>query len=133
MLTDTQIRKSKPQDRPFSLNDTRGLFLLVRPNGSKWWRFRYSFAGKRNCLGLGIFPDVSLADARQRRDDARRLVAQGVDPSEQRKALKAAAAEAEDNTFAAVAARWQELELPNQANPETAALIDRSPTSRRPM
>jgi hypothetical protein len=81
-LTDTEIRKAKPQDKPFKLADERGLFMLVHPNGGKYWRMDYRFGEKRKTLALGVYPDVSLAKARERRDEARRLIADGVDPGE---------------------------------------------------
>ncbi len=103
-LTDTAIRKTKPEAKPRKLFDERGLFLLVSPNGSKWWRFKYRFDGKEKLLSLGVYPDVSLKDARERRDDARKLVANGVDPSENRKAEKLA--RGGGNCFEVVAREW---------------------------
>ena len=81
----------------------RGLHLLITNSGSKLWRLRYRFAGKQNMLSLGSFPEVSLADARSRRANARELLASGVDPSQQRKLDKIAAATAVQNTFGAIA------------------------------
>lgn len=101
-LTDTQIRNAKPKAKPFKLTAGSGLFLLVNPNGSKWWRFRYRVDGREKMLSLGVYPDVSLKKANERRDAARALVADGVDPSTSRQSEKAATA----NTFAAVAAEW---------------------------
>ena len=98
------IQKAKPQPKPYLLTDGDGLHLLVNSNGSKLWRLRYRFGGKQNMLGLGSFPEVSLAMARERRHDARKLIAAGTDPSQQRKAEKAAAAMATANTFGALAA-----------------------------
>src|SRR4051812_31160971 len=86
------IQNAKPREKYYLLTDGNGLHLLVNPNGSKLWRLRYRFGGKQNMLGLGSFPEVSLAIARTRRDDARKLVAAGIDPSQQRKSDKAAAA-----------------------------------------
>ncbi len=106
MLTDTAIKRSRPNDVTYTMKDGRGLYLLVNPNGSKWWRFRYSIAGKRNTLSLGVYPDTGLSDARLRRDDARRLIAQGVDPAAQRKADKTASVDRAANSFEAVAREW---------------------------
>jgi Arm DNA-binding domain len=103
-LTDTAIRTAKVQDKAYKLYDERGLFLLVTPTGSLLWRFKYRFAGVEKLLSLGIYPDVRLKDARDRRDDARRLVAAGADPSVKRQVEKNARA----NTFAAVAEEWLE-------------------------
>jgi integrase len=103
-LTDTGIRKVKPETKPLKLFDERGLFLLVNPNGGKWWRFKYRFAGKEKLLALGGYPDVTLKEARERRDEARKLVANGIDPSENRKAQKMA--NGGGNTFEVVAREW---------------------------
>lgn len=106
MLSDTAIRKIKPGDKPIKMTDEKGLFLILMPRGGKWWRFRYRFDGKQKLLSLGIYPDVPLALARERRDEARRLVAAGVDPGAARKAEKATKAENAANTFEALAREW---------------------------
>src|SRR5260221_3632519 len=98
-LTDTTIRKAKPGDKPLKLFDARGLFVLISPRGGKWWRFRYRFGGKYKSLSMGVYPDVSLAKARERRDEARKLLAEGIDPSENRKAMKGATTPRTTNTF----------------------------------
>ena len=100
-LTDTAIRTAKAGEKPRKLFDERGLYLEVRPNGSKWWRLRYRFRGKEKLLSLGVYPDVSLKDARERRDAARKLLAHDADPSEHHKARKPAKAEAAANS-----SRW---------------------------
>lgn len=104
MLYITGIEAAKPRDKPYKLTDGNGLHLLVNPNGSKLWRFRYRFAGKQLMLSLGPFPEVSLASARQKRDEARRLVAEGTNPSQQRREDKIKAQTAAENTFGAIAA-----------------------------
>jgi integrase len=109
MLTDTAIRKAKAAVKPFKLTDERGMFLLVHPNGSKYWRMKYRHAAKEKLLALGVYPDVSLADARERRDDARKLLAKGKDPAEvkrEAKAVLAAEAAQAENCFAFVADEW---------------------------
>lgn len=73
--------KGQPTDKPYKLGDSGGLFLLVRPNGGKWWRFKYRFSGKENQLSLGSYPDVSLKSAREQRDDLRQLLTNGINPS----------------------------------------------------
>src|SRR5487761_2284494 len=96
-LTNTAISNAKPgvtpngktTDKPYKMGDTGGLYLEVAPSGGKWWRLKYRFDGKEKRLSLGVYPDVSLKDARQRRDDARKLLANGIDPGENRKAVKA--------------------------------------------
>ena len=84
-LNDMQIRRAKPEDKPYTLGDGQGLSLLIEPNGSKSWRFRYRYAGKPKMISLGVYPTITLADARSRRDEARKLVAEGKNPSEVRK------------------------------------------------
>jgi len=108
MLTDTGIRKAKAKatDKPKKLTDGGGMYLLQNPNGSCWWRLDYRHGGKRKTLSLGIYPDTSLADARSKRDEARKLLAAGIDPSEQRKAEKAAGTERAANSFEVVAREW---------------------------
>lgn len=107
-LTDTALRKAKPADKPVKLADRGGLYLLLKPTGARWWRWDYRrpVSGKRNTLSLGTYPDVSLALARERRDEARRLLAQGVDPGETRKAEKAAGEQRAANSFEVVAREW---------------------------
>lgn len=105
-LTDTAIRNAKPQAKPLKLADGDGLYLLLNPNGSKWWRLDYRIDGKRKTLSMGVYPDVSLKLARDRRQEARTLVATGADPGEQRKAQKKAKADVGSNTFEAIAHEW---------------------------
>ena len=88
-LSDTTIRSTKPQAKPLKLSDGGGLFLLVSPTGGKWWRYSYRFNSKQKTLSLGIYPDIGLKSAREKHAEARKLLAQGVDPSETRKAEKA--------------------------------------------
>ncbi|MGE0061079.1 MAG: Arm DNA-binding domain-containing protein [Xanthobacteraceae bacterium] len=103
VLTVFQVSKAVPRDKPFKLADGHGLHLLVNPNGSKLWRFRYRFAGKEQMLSFGSFPEVSLADARAKRDEARKQLAAGINPVVQRKEERVAAEVAARNTFGAVA------------------------------
>ena len=105
-LTDTAIRNIKPGEKPVKLFDERGLFLLVTPSGGRWWRLKYRINGKEKQLSLGVYPDVGLKEARQRRDDARKRVAAGIDPSENRKAQKSARADRAANSFEVVALEW---------------------------
>ncbi len=87
-LSDVKVRSAKPEAKAYKLTDGEGMVLLVHPNGSKYWRLRYRFGGKEKMLAWGKYPEVSLADARARRDEARKLLANGVDPSENKKAVK---------------------------------------------
>jgi len=105
-LTDTAIRNAKPSAKTVKLFDERGLYLEISPAGGKWWRLKYRFDGKEKRLSLGVYPDVSLKDARDRRDQARKLVADGVDPSEHRKAQKSARSDRLANSFEVVAREW---------------------------
>ncbi len=107
-LTDTTIRKAKPAEKQYKLADERGLFLLVHPNGSRYWRLKYRFDGKEKLLALGVYPDVGLKEARERRDEARKLLTGGVDPGENRKAQKASRAEKAANSFEVVCREWLE-------------------------
>lgn len=107
-LTDVSVRNAKPGQKPVKLYDERGLFVIVTPAGGKWWRFRYSFAGKENLLSLGTYPDVTLKEARAKRDDARKLIAQGIDPGAERKADKAAVVALTENCFGRVCRDWLE-------------------------
>lgn len=105
-LSDLSIRNAKPSDKPYKLPDEKGLFLLIHPNGSKYWRQKYRFNGKEKLLAFGVYPDISLKDARARRDDARKLLANGIDPGEAKKAQKAAGMERAANSFEVVAREW---------------------------
>jgi integrase len=105
-LTDPALRKLKPQDKPFKLADGGGLFLLVQPNGGKWWRLKYRIDGKEKLLSLGTYPDTTLKAARGRRDEARTHLAAGIDPGAKRKAENESKAGAAANTFEAIAREW---------------------------
>lgn len=102
MLTDNAIRSAKPREKPYKLFDERGLFVLVMPSGARWWRLKFRVARKERLLSLGVYPDVSLKVARERRDDMRKELASGVDPSLKRRVEKAAGAD----SFEAVAREW---------------------------
>ena len=122
-LTDTAIRNARPKDKPYKLYDEKGLFLQVTPNGGKWWRFKYTFNGKEKLLALGTYPEVPLAGkwqipsepdskkiwidgARDKRDKARELVANEIDPSETRKAANASKSGNQANSFEVIAREW---------------------------
>jgi integrase len=105
-LSDTGVRNAKPTEKARKIADEKGLYLLVLPSGSKLWRMDYRFQGKRKTLSFGGYPDTGLALARQKRDDARKLLAQDIDPSAEVKAKKDALEKSASNTFEAVATEW---------------------------
>jgi integrase len=105
-LTETKISKTKIKDRPYRLTDGRGLYLEVRPNGGKLWRYKYSFDGKEKLMALGTYPDVPLAAARRLHGAARQLLASGVDPMAKRKGEKTAERAGTEGSFQTVAGLW---------------------------
>ncbi len=105
-LTDAAVRNAVPRDKPYRLADSAGLYLEVSPAGGKYWRFKYRFGGKEKRLALGVYPAVGLKEARVRRDAARKLLADGIDPSAHRKVQKAATVERASNSFETVAREW---------------------------
>jgi integrase len=107
-LTDTAVRNAKPKGKPYKLSDGGGLFLWVQPSGGKWWRYKYRFAGKEKLLALGAYPDVSLAQARERHAQARQALAAGHDPGEAKKQTKRLAVLKSETTFEAIAREWCE-------------------------
>lgn len=107
-LTDAKCKNAPPDAKPRKLADGCGLYLEVSPSGSKYWRLKYRFAGKEKRLALGVYPEVSLAKARERREEARRILADGNDPSETKKEAKRLAAIKAENSLEAVAREWHE-------------------------
>ena len=107
-LTDTEIKKAKAKEKAYSLNDSGGLYLWITPPGGRLWRWAYRFEGKEKLMSLGKYPDVSLALARERHSEARKLLATGVDPMAQRKAEKTAEKLAVENSFQSVTTQWLE-------------------------
>jgi integrase len=105
-LTDTRIRTAKPKPKPYKLSDGGGMYLLVMPDGARYWRMDYRFAGKRRTLALGVYPTLSLSDARAHHENARGSLAQAIDPSVAKRARKRAAKVACENTFEAIAREW---------------------------
>jgi hypothetical protein len=138
-LTHVAITKAVAKDKPIKLSDGEGLHLLVRPNGSKLWRFRYRFLGKENMLSLGSYPIITLAVARSKRDEAKKLLAEGTDPAAKRKLDKIAAASSAHNTFGAIAEEYlANLEAKDSAEATVSKnrwlLLDlAAPLSRRPV
>lgn len=105
-LSDPAIKKAKPADKPYKLSDEKGLFLLITPTGGKWWRLKYRFAGKEKLLALGTYPDVNLARARKKRDEARYLLDEGIDPGAAKQEKKRAEKLAHATSFESVAREW---------------------------
>lgn len=105
-LTNTAILNAKPAAKPVRLFDGNGLYLEIAPSGGKWWRLKYRFERKEKRLSLGVYPEVSLKDARNQRDEARKLLANNVDPSQNRKATKAAILDRAANSFEVIAREW---------------------------
>ena len=111
-LTEIAIKKIEATDKPFKLSDGGGLFLLVQPNGAKYWRLKYRFAGKEKTLSLGVYPETSLRKAREGRTEARKLLGDGVDPSATKQAAKRATGTETRNSFAMLAAEYHKLKSP---------------------
>jgi integrase len=112
-LTNTAIRNAKPGKKAVRLADGGGLYMEVAPSGGKWWRLKYRFNGKEKRISLGVYPDVGLKEARERRDAARKQLAAGIDPGEARKAQKATRTALDTDSFEAVAREWFAKFSPN--------------------
>jgi len=112
-LSTAKIQNATAQKKTVRLFDGRGLYLEIAPTGSRWWRFKYRFAGKEKRISIGVYPDVGLKKARDRRDEMRKLVADGIDPSVARKQQKLMALDAAANTFESVAREWFEKHSAN--------------------
>ena len=124
-LSDTSIRTAKPKSSTRRLFDERGLYLEIAPAGGKWWRFKYRFEGKEKRLSLGVYPDITLKMARERRDAARQQVATGVDPSASRKAKRSSSARVEAESFEAVAREWFARFSPKWAEAHRSRILSR--------
>lgn len=111
-LTDTKVRQTKPKAKPFKLSDGGGLYLQVQPKGGKYWRLAYRYADKQKTLALGVYPQVSLSDARDKRDDAKKYLSNSIDPSNlmSKKVRKRNEIQNQENSFEAVAREWYELQ-----------------------
>jgi len=111
-LTDLAIRTAKPKGKAYKLYDGGGLYIGIQPNGSKWWRYEYRFAGKRKLLALGVYPEVSLAEARERHLEARKKLANYIDPNEVKKEAKRTLLINSGNSFEAIGREWLEAKRP---------------------
>ncbi len=121
-LTDIAIRTAKPKDKPYKLADGGSLYLLVQPNGSKWWRYAYRFGGKQKLLALGTYPEVGLAEARKHHMAARKQLASNIDPNEAKKEAKRAVLLNAENNFESVAREWHETKS-HSLNPRYAGFV----------
>ena len=108
-LIDTQLHNAKPTVKDYTLTDSLGLSILITTKGGKWWLFRYRYLGKPKLMSLGSYPEISLLQARAKRDEARSLVAEGKNPSEERKEKNSQAKLNAENTFEVVANVWHSL------------------------
>ena len=124
-LTDAKVRNASAGQKPLRLFDGGGMYVEVSPNGGKWWRLKYRYAGKEKRLSLGVYPETSLKDARDRRDQCRKLLAAGIDPSQHRKAVKTSNAERAANSFEVVAREWFEKHSPSWSVAETTGWLQR--------
>ncbi len=105
-LNDIKCKNIKPTDKTFKVSDEKGLYLEVNTNGAKYWRLKYRFAGKERKLALGVYPEISLKEAREKRDDARKQIQEGIDPSQEKKLAKLTRLINADNSFENVAREW---------------------------
>lgn len=105
-LSAMAVARAKPTNKPYKLRDERGMFLLMTPSGGRYWRFNFRFDGQYRTLAFGTYPDVSLAEARAKREAARKLIAEGLDPSQARKEEAAKAGLDASSTFKHVAEEW---------------------------
>ncbi|EAB3093477.1 tyrosine-type recombinase/integrase [Salmonella enterica] len=110
-LNARQVETAKPKDKPYKMADGGGLYLLVKTNGSRYWRLKYRIDGKEKLLALGVYPDVSLADARAKRDEARKGIAGGIDPLEAKKEQKVEREAQVKNTFQEIALEWHNMKV----------------------
>ncbi len=110
-LTIVTVRNAKPKEKPYRLFDGGGMYLEVAPNGGKWWRFKYRFGGKEKRLSLGVYPEVSLKEARESRDKAREYLRNNIDPSARKQAIKNAQAAETENSFEVIAREWHDKQL----------------------
>ena len=124
-LNDIAIRTAKPKEKSYKLSDGGGLYIEISPSGGKWWRYKYRFGGKEKRISLGTYPDTSLADAREKHRDCRKLLANGVNPSEERKSSIAVRNQKIGNTFELVARAWWKSHMKGKAQSHKDKVIKR--------
>jgi len=124
-LTDTKIRSLKPREKQYKVSDGKNLFLVITPTGAKYWRFKYIFADKEKLLALGVYPEVTLAQARERRDQAKQQLAEGNDPSFVKQIKQRAKKQAVQNSFEDVAREWHAKFLSKWTRGHAQTIINR--------
>lgn len=124
-LSEVQIKNTKPKEKESKLYDGGGLYLVITPSGGKLWRLKYQFDGKEKLLSLGAYPVITLAEARRHREDAKRLIANGSDPGEVKKATKLARRSVSENSFELVARRWQAIMVPRWSESHAKTTLSR--------
>ncbi len=124
-LSDAKVRNARPRTKPFKIADGEGLFLLITPAGGKYWRLKYFFAGKEKLLALGVYPGIDLHDARERRAQARKVLAAGNDPGEAKKEAKRLVTFKSANAFEVVAREWFEKRKHEWAASSADSMLDR--------
>ena len=124
-LTALEVSKSKAADKPQRLADGGNMYLLIQPNGAKYWRMDYRLAGKRKTLAIGVYPDISLSDAREQREQARKLIANGVDPVAVKQAQKVASVALSENSFEIIAREWFAKHSPNWKENHSSKILAR--------
>lgn len=124
-LTATTVRNAKSSEKPRRIFDSKGLYLEVSPKGGKWWRLKYRFQGKEKRISLGVYPDVSLKEAREKRDDARKLLAGGIDPSAARRAMRNRTRSVNSQSFEVVAREWFDKFSTTWADSHSSKIIRR--------
>ena len=124
-ITDIITRNAKPKDKPYKISDEKGLYLYVKPNGGRYWRYKYYFGGKEKVLALGVYPEISLKEAREKRDEARKIHRDGIDPSQDKKEKKLQYMLKHENNFLAVALEWHEVWKSTRTPKHASAVLRR--------
>ena len=124
-LNDIKCKNIKPTNKTFKVSDEKGLYLEVSPNGSRYWRFKYRFDGKEKRLAFGVYPEVSLKEAREKRDEARKLIQEGIDPSQEKKMTKLNRLINAENSFENVAREWHEKQKQRYTQKHSKAVLKR--------
>ncbi len=124
-LTEVAIKKAKPEAKPYKMADGGGMYLLVQANGAKYWRLKFRFRGVEKLLSLGVYPDVTLSQARERREDARKLLANDTDPGAVKQAQKASKVDLTENSFEVIAREWFVRHAPNWKENHSSKIIAR--------